>query len=149
VLIDLDSQASMTSVFGGSVVADEWQTVFLSPAIMRKHLRSDFFQRRMDGATTGPADEDADREALGVTAQTLIRKPTGPNDLIGAQLVWAIPSQRMQGRGWKLWDALTDTLGRTACWTTTTSSSSIPLPSAPDDQRPLRTSCWSPSAPRS
>jgi chromosome partitioning protein len=51
-----------------------------------------------------------------VKAPDLIQKTHWPNiDLLGAQLnlYWAefqIPVWRMQGRAWKLWDALTDTL---------------------------------------
>ncbi len=114
-VIDLDSQASMTSVFGGSV-ADEWQTVF--PLLARhyaKHLQSDN-QRRMDRGDNPIALDETLTEALDVTAQSLIQKTHWPNiDLIGAQLnlYWAefqVPVWRMQGRGWKLWDALTDTL---------------------------------------
>jgi chromosome partitioning protein len=51
-----------------------------------------------------------------VTAGSLIQPTHWPNiDLIGAQLnlYWAefqIPVWRMQGRGWQLWDALTDSL---------------------------------------
>jgi chromosome partitioning protein len=46
-VIDLDSQGSMTSIFGGQV-ADEWQTVF--PLLARhyaRHLQADN-QRRLD-----------------------------------------------------------------------------------------------------
>ena len=114
-VIDLDSQASMTSIFGGKV-ADEWQTVF--PLLARHyatHLRSDN-QRRIDrGDAPIPLDETLD-EALKVTSADLIQGTHWPNiDLIGAQLnlYWAefqVPVWRMQGRGWKLWDALTDVL---------------------------------------
>lgn len=114
-VIDLDSQASMTSVFGGKV-EDEWQTVF--PLLARHyaaHLRSDN-QRRMDrGENPIPLDETL-TEALDIKAQDLIQTTHWPNiDLIGAQLnlYWAefqVPVWRMQGRGWKLWDALTDIL---------------------------------------
>lgn len=114
-VIDLDSQASMTSVFGGKV-ADEWQTVF--PLIARHyaaHLRHDN-QRRMDRGDNPIPLDDTLTEALDVKAQDLIQTTHWPNiDLIGAQLnlYWAefqIPVWRMQGRGWKLWDALTDIL---------------------------------------
>ena len=114
-VIDLDSQGSMTSIFGGQV-ADEWQTVF--PLIARhyaQHLRSDN-QRRIDrGDPPIPVDETL-TEALGVRAPDLIQNTHWPNiDLIGAQLdlYWAefqVPVWRMQARGWKLWDALSDTL---------------------------------------
>ena len=55
-------------------------------------------------------------DALKVRSGDLIQTTHWPNiDLIGAQLnlYWAefqIPVWRMQGRSWKLWDALTDTL---------------------------------------
>ena len=114
-VIDLDSQGSMTSIFGGQV-ADEWQTVF--PLIARhyaQHLRLDN-QRRLDrGDPPVPLDETM-TEALDVHATDLVQKTHWPNiDLIGAQLdlYWAefqVPVWRMQARGWKLWDALSDTL---------------------------------------
>ena len=114
-VIDLDSQGSMTSIFGGQVT-DEWQTVF--PLMARhyaRHLRTEN-QRRLDrGAAPAPLD-DTLTEALDVTATSLIQSTHWPNiDLIGAQLnlYWAefqIPVWRMSGRGWKLWDALTETL---------------------------------------
>ncbi|MFD1344665.1 AAA family ATPase [Litorisediminicola beolgyonensis] len=114
-VIDLDSQGSMTSIFGGKV-ADEWQTVF--PLLARhyaRHLRADN-QRRLDRGEAPIPLDDTLTEALETRAQALVQKTHWPNiDLIGAQLnlYWAefqIPVWRMQGRGWKLWDALTDTL---------------------------------------
>ncbi len=112
-VVDLDSQGSMTSVFGGSV-ADEWQTVF--PLIARhyaKHLQTEN-QRRVDRSEAPlPLDDTLD-QALDTRTQDLIQTTHWPNiDLIGAQLnlYWAefqIPVWRMQGRGWKLWDALSD-----------------------------------------
>ena len=60
--------------------------------------------------------DDTLTEALGVGTSDLIQSTHWPNiDLIGAQmnLYWAefkIPVWRMAGRGWKLWDALTDRL---------------------------------------
>jgi len=114
-VIDLDSQGSMTSIFGGRV-ADEWQTVF--PLLARhyaRHLRLEN-QRRMDRGDAPQPLDDTLSEALEARAQTLVQKTHWPNiDLIGAQLnlYWAefqIPVWRMQGRGWKLWDALTDSL---------------------------------------
>ncbi|MGX9357541.1 AAA family ATPase [Roseobacteraceae bacterium S113] len=114
-VIDLDSQGSMTSIFGGEV-EDEWQTVF--PLMARhyaRHLRAEN-QRRMDrGEAPAPLDETL-TEALDVTADQLVQKTHWPNiDLIGAQLnlYWAefqIPVWRMAARGWKLWDALTESL---------------------------------------
>ncbi len=114
-VIDLDSQGSMTSVFGGKV-EDEWQTVF--PLIARhyaQHLRSEN-QRRLDRGEAPTPLDDTLTEALEVKGQSLVQKTHWPNiDLIGAQLnlYWAefqIPVWRMAGRGWKLWDALSDSL---------------------------------------
>lgn len=114
-VIDLDSQGSMTSIFGGRV-ADEWATVF--PLIARHyatHLRADN-QRRMDRGESPLPLDDTLVEALKVKAPDLIQKTHWPNiDLIGAQLnlYWAefqIPVWRMQGRGWKLWEAVSETL---------------------------------------
>jgi chromosome partitioning protein len=114
-VLDLDSQGSMTSVFGGQV-ADEWTTVF--PLLARHyglHLRQEN-QRRLDrGEGPIPLDQTL-TEALGITTQDLVQTTHWPNiDLIGAQLnlYWAefqVPVWRMQARSWKLWDALTDSL---------------------------------------
>ncbi len=114
-VVDLDSQGSMTSIFGGRI-ADEWGTAF--PLIARhygEHLRQDN-QRRMDrGDAPQPLDDTLDA-ALEMTAASVIRPTHWPNiDLIGAQLnlYWAefqIPVWRMAARGWKLWDALSDRL---------------------------------------
>jgi chromosome partitioning protein len=114
-VLDLDSQGSMTSIFGGQV-ADEWATVF--PLLARhyaRHLRGEN-QRRMDRGEPPIPFDDTLSEALDVTAQSLIQPTHWPNiDLIGAQLnlYWAefqIPVWRMQARTWKLWDALTESL---------------------------------------
>lgn len=114
-VIDLDSQGSMTSIFGAQV-ADEWGTVF--PLLARhyaSHLRRDN-QRRMDrGEAPVPLDETLD-DALKVTASSIVQKTHWPNiDIIGAQLnlYWSefqIPVWRMAAKGWKLWDALSDVL---------------------------------------
>ena len=90
-VIDLDSQASMTSIFGGSV-EDEWQTVF--PLIARhygEHLQQENRARVSRGDAPIPLD-DALTDAQNVDAQSLIQKTHWPNiDLIGAQLnlYWA------------------------------------------------------------
>ncbi|MGB0797716.1 MAG: AAA family ATPase [Planktomarina sp.] len=114
-VIDLDSQGSMTSIFGGQV-EDEWNTVF--PLLARhygEHLQQDNQARVARGDTPLPLDDNLS-DAMAVTAQDLIQTTHWPNiDLIGAQLnlYWAefqIPVWRMQARGWKLWDALTDRL---------------------------------------
>lgn len=114
-VIDLDSQGSMTSIFGGTV-EDEWQTAF--PLLARHygdHLRADNQRRLERGEAPQPLDE-ALSAALDMTSQDVIQPTHWPNiDLIGAQLnlYWAefqIPVWRMAARGWKLWDALTDRL---------------------------------------
>ena len=116
-VLDLDSQGSMTSIFGGKV-EDEWGTVF--PLLARhygQHLRSEN-QKRLDRGEAPLPLDDTLSEALDITADSLIKPTHWPNiDLIGAQLnlYWAefqIPVWRMQARGWKLWDALTESLER-------------------------------------
>jgi chromosome partitioning protein len=115
-VIDLDSQASISSIFGAKV-ADEWQTVF--PLLARhyaRHLMAENQVRLSRGEVPQPVD-DTLIEARKLTAADLIQTTHWPNiDIIGAQLnlYWAefqIPVWRMGARGWKLWDALTDTLG--------------------------------------
>ncbi len=110
-VIDLDSQGSMTSVFGAAV-EDEWQTVF--PLLARDHaeaLRSENQARAARGDAPQPLDAMLEA-ALETTAADLIRPTHWPSiDLIGAQLnlYWAefqIPVWRMAARSWKLWDAL-------------------------------------------
>jgi chromosome partitioning protein len=113
-VVDLDSQGSLTSIFGGTV-EDEWQTVF--PLLARHYataLQTEN-QRRVDrGDAPQPLDETLDA-ALGMTSKDIVQKTHWPNiDLIGAQLnlYWAefqIPVWRMSARGWKLWDALAET----------------------------------------
>lgn len=114
-VIDLDSQGSMTTIFGGRV-ADEWGTVF--PLLARHYagaLRADNHRRVERGEAPLAMDETL-TEALKTRTQDVIRPTHWPNiDLIGAQLnlYWAefqIPVWRMQSRGWRLWDALTDVL---------------------------------------
>lgn len=114
-VVDLDSQGSMTSIFGGRV-ADEWDTVF--PLLARhygEHLRAEN-QRRLDrGEAPLPLDETLS-EAIKMGPADVIRKTHWPNiDLIGAQLnlYWSefqIPVWRMNARSWKLWDALSEAL---------------------------------------
>ncbi|MFE3838674.1 AAA family ATPase [Pseudogemmobacter sonorensis] len=114
-VIDLDSQGSMTSIFGGRV-KDEWQTVF--PLLARhyaRHLHAENAVRLDRGEPPIPVDETL-AEALKLGADDVIQNTHWPNiDLIGAQLnlYWAefqIPVWRMQARRWKLWDALTEVL---------------------------------------
>ena len=114
-VVDLDSQGSMTSIFGGRI-EDEWSTIF--PLIARHYaeaLRADN-QRRMDrGEAPKPLDETLS-EAVTMTAKDVIRPTHWPNiDLIGAQLnlYWSefqIPVWRMATPGWKLWEALSGVL---------------------------------------
>jgi chromosome partitioning protein len=114
-VIDLDSQGSMTSIFGNRI-EDEWQTVF--PLLARhyaQHLRIEN-QRRLDRGDSPIPLDDQLAEALKLRSGDVIQRTHWPNiDLIGAQLnlYWAefqIPVWRMAARGWKLWDALTDIL---------------------------------------
>ena len=114
-VIDLDSQGSMTSIFGGQV-ADEWQTVF--PLLARhygEHLRSENQARADRGDPTLPLDETV-LQAMEIDARQLAQKTHWPNiDLIGAELdlYWAefqVPVWRMAARSWKLWDALSERL---------------------------------------
>ncbi|TFL17092.1 AAA family ATPase [Jannaschia formosa] len=114
-VIDLDSQGSMTSIFGGRV-EDEWGTVFpLLASHYGRHLRA-ANQGRMDRGEAPIPLDDTVAAAMDVDPASLVRKTHWPNiDLIGAQLnlYWAefqIPVWRMQSRGWKLWDALPDAL---------------------------------------
>jgi len=114
-VIDLDSQGSMTSIFGNRV-EDEWQTVF--PLLARhyaRHLRGEN-QRRIDRGDAPIPLDDQLAEALKTKTADVIQRTHWANiDLIGAQLnlYWAefqIPVWRMAARSWKLWDALTDIL---------------------------------------
>lgn len=114
-VIDLDSQGSMTSIFGGRV-ADEWGTVF--PLLARHyatHLQAENRARAARGEAPQPLDPVL-ADALKLGAADVLMRTHWPNiDLIGAQLnlYWAefqIPVWRMAARGWKLWDALSDML---------------------------------------
>jgi len=114
-VVDLDSQGSMTTIFGGQV-EDEWQTVF--PLLARHfgtHLQGENRARLERGDTPLPFD-DVLSDAIKIKTQDLIQNTHWPNiDLIGSQLnlYWAefqIPVWRMQARSWKLWDALTEVL---------------------------------------
>jgi cellulose biosynthesis protein BcsQ len=114
-VVDLDSQGSMTSIFGARV-EDEWGTVF--PLLARhyaRHLQGENRARAARGEALLPLDAVLD-EALKARGDSLVRRTHWPNiDLIGAQLnlYWAefqIPVWRMAARGWKLWDALGDAL---------------------------------------
>ncbi|WP_380058913.1 AAA family ATPase (plasmid) [Falsihalocynthiibacter sp. SS001] len=110
-VVDLDSQGSMTSIMGGEV-PDEWSTAF--PIMARdyaRHLEEENKVRQAGGQPEIPLDETL-TEALQVSPRNLIQSTHWPNiDLIGAQLnlYWAefqVPVWRMQSRSWPLWDAL-------------------------------------------
>ncbi|MDT1062151.1 AAA family ATPase [Paracoccus sp. CPCC 101403] len=116
-VIDLDSQGSMTSIMGGKV-EDEWKTIF--PLLAKDYalaLQAENEVRAAQGEDPLPFDETLS-EALKISASDVIQKTHWPNiDLIGAQLnlYWAefqIPVWRMGLRGWPLWDALTGFLDR-------------------------------------
>jgi chromosome partitioning protein len=110
-VVDLDSQGSMTSIFGGRV-EDEWKTVF--PLIAKDYAKALVAENRVRearGEAPYPLDETL-TAALDTTAASVLQKTHWPNiDLIGAQLnlYWAefqIPVWRMGLGTWKLWDAL-------------------------------------------
>ena len=114
-VIDLDSQGSMTSIFGGAV-NDEWGTVF--PLLARDYaesLQAENRARMGRGETPLPLD-DTLAEALKLATGDLVCQTHWPNiDLIGAQLnlYWSefqVPVWRTHLRGWKLWDALANRL---------------------------------------
>lgn len=114
-VIDLDSQGSMTSIMGGQV-EDEWQTCFpLLAKDFGQHMEAENTRRAATGLEPLPFDETI-KEALKVSPRNLIQSTHWPNiDLIGAQLnlYWAefqVPVWRMQSRSWPLWDALTHAL---------------------------------------
>jgi len=114
-VIDLDSQGSMTSIMGGTV-ADEWATAF--PLIARDYalaLQVENQVRVAAGQPPLPFDETL-TEALKISALDVIQSTHWPNiDLLGAQLnlYWAefqVPVWRMGLRNWPLWDALSNAL---------------------------------------
>ncbi len=114
-IIDLDSQGSMSSIFGGQI-KDKWETVF--PLFARHygdHLRRDNQSRLDRGEPPLPLDGTV-AQAIEMTAQDVVQRTHWPNiDLLGAQLdlYWVefqAPIWRTQARTWKLWDALSDRL---------------------------------------
>ncbi|OWU78155.1 AAA family ATPase [Phaeobacter sp. 22II1-1F12B] len=116
-VIDLDSQGSMTSIMGG-VVPDEWSTAF--PLLAKDYALSVQDENRVReaaGKSPLPFDETLS-EALNVSARDVIQATHWPNiDLMGSQLnlYWAefqVPVWRMGLRNWPLWDALNNALTR-------------------------------------
>ncbi|KJZ18660.1 ATPase [Loktanella sp. S4079] len=114
-VIDLDSQGSLTSIMGGKV-EDEWQTAFpLMAKDYAMNVEAENKLRERNGQPPLPLDETLS-EARNVNARDLIQSTHWPNiDLIGSQLnlYWAefqVPVWRMQLRSWALWDALSNAL---------------------------------------
>jgi chromosome partitioning protein len=114
-VIDLDSQGSLTSIMGGNV-PDEWSTAF--PLLAKDYaqaVQAENIVRGAAGEVLIPFDETL-TEALKVSPRNVIQSTHWPNiDLLGAQLnlYWAefqIPVWRMGLRSWQLWDALTNAL---------------------------------------
>jgi len=114
-VVDLDSQGSMTSIMGGQV-QDEWQTIF--PLLARDYAMRVEAENRVRAAAAEPEipmDETL-TEALTISLKDVVQKTHWPNiDLVGAQLnlYWAefqIPVWRMALRHWALWDALSSAL---------------------------------------
>ena len=114
-VIDLDSQGSMTSIMGGKV-SDEWRTAF--PLLAKDYARAvegENAVRRAGNRAPISLDETL-KAARDVSARDVIQGTHWPNiDLIGAQLnlYWAefqVPVWRMALRSWPLWDALTNAL---------------------------------------
>ena len=114
-VVDLDSQGSMTSIMGGDV-PDEWSTAF--PLLAKDYalaLQDENRVREAAGQPPLPFDETL-TEALTVSARDVIQSTHWPNiDLLGAQLnlYWAefqVPVWRMGLRSWPLWDALSNAL---------------------------------------
>jgi len=114
-VIDLDSQGSMTSIMGGTV-NDEWSTAF--PLLAKDYalaLQDENRVREAAGRPPLPFDETL-TEALEASPRNLIQPTHWPNiDLLGAQLnlYWAefqVPVWRMNLRSWPLWDALSNAL---------------------------------------
>ena len=114
-VIDMDSQGSLTSIMGGNV-PDEWTTTF--PLIAKDYalaLQGENKVRAATGIPPLPLDESL-TAAMTINARDIIQTTHWPNiDLLGAQinLYWAefqIPVWRMSMRNWSMWDALTNIL---------------------------------------
>lgn len=110
-VVDLDSQGSLTSIMGGKV-ADEWATAF--PLLAKDYAQALLAEngvRAARGQPPLPLDETL-TEALTLSARDVIQPTHWPNiDVLGAQLnlYWAefqVPVWRMAVRSWPLWDAL-------------------------------------------
>ena len=114
-VVDLDSQGSMTSIFGGQV-ADEWQTVF---PLLARHYASTCRPKtsaRLATAASAPALDDTLTEALKLAHRR--SDPIHPlaqyrPDRRAAEpLLGRVPDPGLAHalRGWKLWDALSEVL---------------------------------------
>lgn len=107
-VVDLDSQASMSTMFG-VVAEDEGQTAY---SVLARH-RAEHVARSMgiDDMTSERLDEDV-RDAAKVTADDVIFGTHWPTiDILPAQLnlYWAefqVPVWMQTHRGWQFWDAL-------------------------------------------
>ncbi len=147
-MIDLDSQGSMTSIFGGQV-RDEWQTVF--PLLARDYAESLQAENRARMARGEPPLplEDTLAEALKIRAGDVAAKTHWPNiDLIGAQLnlYWAefqVPVWRAARPAASLATALVPVpnLRRWYRWKTAAGWSQGRPPSLPRCQRPNCVKC--------
>lgn len=108
--VDLDSQGSLTSLFGARI-EDAWETAY--PLIARDYAHA----RTAAGL---PLDDEALERAAAMSPADVIRPTHWPAiDLIGAQLdlYWAefqIPVWRLALRSWKLWDGLAEALEEAA-----------------------------------
>lgn len=112
-VIDLDSQASMSALFGVTA-EDERQTAY---ALMAwDHARTELARVGQDTSSSSPkggrTDQDSPDPWLDLTADDLIRPTHWPTvDILPAQLnlYWAefqIPVWLQAARGWRFWDAL-------------------------------------------
>lgn len=112
-VIDLDSQASMSALFGVTA-EDERQTAYALMAWDR--ARTELARAGQDTSSSGPkggrTDQDSPDPWLDLTADDLIRPTHWPTvDILPAQLnlYWAefqIPVWLQAARGWRFWDAL-------------------------------------------
>jgi len=107
-VIDLDSQASMSTMFG-SLAEDEGQTAY--SVIARHRARHVAASLGIDDYEDDALDEDI-REAARITADDVIFGTHWPTiDILPAQLnlYWAefqVPVWMQTHRGWRFWDAL-------------------------------------------